>query len=249
LTVRGFITAIAGALTRDPRLVEESTLDLDEALELSRRTSLAQSAYTMTVRGQNAMSLGDVPAAAAALELAVEVSRDLRSRWNWPKWLLAVAVHVLGDRDRAAELIEHVIDDQGPDTIQPVGTPGTTAAVLAGRDPAAATRYLLESYAEVSASNMPGAVEEWVTGAAAVLAQSGDSERASRLLSWVRSVTLDRRVVTRSPASFTIYAHYVRRVREVLGPDASRRLRDTGTTMTLDDAASSALEGLRALRF
>jgi hypothetical protein len=93
---------------------------------------------------------------------------------------------------------------------------------------------------------MPGSLEELLVGFAAVAAIEGDHQRASRLLAWIRSRTMDRFRPLRSPVTYPIYIHYVRVVREALGPDAARQGRDEGRAMGEDEAVAYALAGISA---
>jgi hypothetical protein len=191
-----------------------------------------------------------VAAAADVLERSVRLLGDgpLTFAHVYATLNLASALHVLGDGERAAGMLEDLAALELADNaeLRSTGTYGTAAAVLYPGDPSAARDYLVKSFTEAERSPFPGVVEEWTTGAAAVAAQGGDFERASRLLSWVRSVTYDTgQIGIRTPAAHVIYAHYVGRVREALGQEAARRCRDEGRAMSKDEAVAHALEGLR----
>ena len=84
-----------------------------------------------------------------------------------------------------------------------------------------------------------------MTGAAAVIMQIGDVDTGARLLSWVRSVTLDRGLPNRSPASYVVYRRYVALARETLTPDAAHLARAAGGELDQAGAVALALEALR----
>ena len=72
------------------------------------------------------------------------------------------------------------------------------------------------------------------------------TDRRERLLGAARYLggAKDLPIPFRTPASWSMYRHYLPRVRAALGPDEGRRARDEGRAMTLDTAFAYALESL-----
>jgi hypothetical protein len=64
-----------------------------------------------------------------------------------------------------------------------------------------------------------------------------DAERAARLL----AAAMQPGVIVSAPG-YALYRHWVPRVRETLGPERARQLRDEGRAMSLDQALAYALE-------
>jgi predicted ATPase len=249
LAYRGWFGAVLAAWSRDPEQARAARRDFDEALARSSGLSPSLSGYILTRRGEIELTLNDIPAAVVALEAAVHKLDEggFSMSAGYAKMYLVAALHVLDDSTRAASILETVLAAR-PEFTELAGIggfDGTAACVVCGVDQEEAKSLLLGSLRDVSRSAMPGALEEWVLGVAAVLAQCGDNERASRLLAWVRSVTYDIGIGTRTPAAHTIYFHYVARVRDALDRETVHRCRDEGRAMSRDEAVAQALDGLR----
>jgi hypothetical protein len=152
---------------------------------------------------------------------------------------------VQGESDRANALLDYAL--AMPRQRDPVGglwLYRVSPAVRAALDVGEAANLLRESFDEMTRSGVLGAVYEWLGSAASVFAQSGDPERAARLLAFVRAETIGRGGAVRSPTMYLLYRHDVRRVRATLPPDVSERCRAEGAKMTDDEAVATAFEGL-----
>jgi len=74
----------------------------------------------------------------------------------------------------------------------------------------------------------------------------GRPDRAGRLLAASRTLggARGKEIPFRTPASVSLYRHYLPLVRAALGRDEARRARDGGQSMSLDEALSYAAAGL-----
>jgi len=118
---------------------------------------------------------------------------------------------------------------------------------LAIRHAQVACQVLRDAARDIRRLGFPLA-ENHLLGMIAVVEQlRGHPDRAGRLLAASRHLggAVDLPIPFRTPAHWALYRHYLPLVRAALGPaEESRRAREEGRAMTLDDALAYALEGL-----
>ena len=227
---------------------EPPTLTWTKHSERSPGVRWFRRAPALQVQGLNGIITGDLDGAAKALTKAIQsfgAGPPSRARAD-PRFFLAVVLHALGELERAGDVMAEfgsMLPLNSPDW----GRVGSIAAVLEGRNAFAGVDTLLDVLDDVTRSPLEGAIDEWLTGAAAVLIRRGHVEDGARLLSWVRSVTLDRGIPSRHPASFLLYRHYVSIARGVLPAADARRVRSEGSSLDQDRAIIEAEESLRAV--
>ena len=237
LITRSYLRTIGGSIASDRMLIEQAEHDIAQAIELVDGLSASHAAQALSVQGLNRMITGDLTGASASLSAAIERSathmarssvrrsRSISPSTSPPRSTCSASRGVprrsYGRRSgRCRQAPRHW------------GRVGTIAAIMGGVEPLAATERLLDSYDAVRQSPFDGSIEEWLTGAAAVIMQMGDVDTGARLLSWVRSVTLDRGLPTRSPASYLVYRRYVALAHDTLTPDAAHLAHAAGGELT-----------------
>lgn len=251
LMFRGWLQGGAATWLGEPErttCIEAGRRDFAEALELCGDRFPFLAAYTSGMAGQVETMLENLPAAVVRFEEALAPFGGGPGAAAEQSGIhLAACLHVLGDRDRAYELVERVVAAPDWDFVA-IAFGATAATVLAGREIARGADLLRTTYREVIRAPFPGCLEDWLIGAAGVLSADGQTEDAARILSCVRANTLDRgNGAGRSPAGYITYRHLIREVREALGADAAHRCREEGSGMSLDDAVALSLEGLDSL--
>jgi len=117
------------------------------------------------------------------------------------------------------------------------------AAIIALRErrPEAASEYLRAAVSTVREHAIPLAEAACLTGFAAVQAERGDYERASRLLACVRAVTSG---VSRTPADGLLYRQTVRSLKGQLDRDTAARCRAEGAATPISQALDTELTAL-----
>ncbi len=165
-------------------------------------------------------------------------------------YYLGAALYAAGEHERAGEMMQQAAEAAratGIDAATLTFFFGGGAPALAITDRAAAIALLTSNLREVRLAHLPRGLEDWVSGAAGVLALAGDHARAARLLSWVRSRTVDQGIPPTSPAQYVVNRYNVQLVREALGREEALRCREDGRALSEDEAVATALEGLEGI--
>jgi hypothetical protein len=255
LSSRGILDGIIGAFAGDAGRMEASRRAHEDALALAADLRPDFRLVIEVSDGMNEMDLSNLEAAVAALERASRTLATLPATGSDAARLgvfyyLAAALYATGEHERAGDLMVQAGEAAEATGIHVTDSTlflGGGVPAIAAADRTAAVDVLTSSLSEVRRAHLPRGVEDWVGGAAGVLAFAGDHSRAGRLLSWVRSRTIDRGVPPLSAASFVVNRYSVRLVREALGREESLRCREEGRALSEDDAVAMALEGLESL--
>ncbi len=210
--------------------------------------------------GWTELMLLDIPKACGLFRSAIEVAEPrfttihLHARTS-----LAVGLHLMGDDGGAHEaarsalgIARTLLPDDLP-LLDVLCMAEATPALAAGGDVAEARSFLNVQLREISRlAALPMLVNSILVCCAAVEAIDDRYDRASRLLSAALPAGMPGRQAQqaqerpRSPCTWALYTHYVPLVRQRIGPDEARRLRDEGRKMSLDEAVAYALEDLEA---
>jgi tetratricopeptide (TPR) repeat protein len=235
---RAINRAIRAVVSRDADLGESARSDGEEAVRIGRLSG-ARLSELYQYCGNVELILGDMKAAEDAFD---------RARLGEPKGsdigvYLAAPAHMLGHHELALEVVQPVLE-----RVERYARLSTwssyvmlTAVALAGAGQLERARDFL--LANIRGSSTTGSIEQVVLGFAVISNLSGDPERASKLLGWVGSRTLDVGRFMASGVGPPLYVHYVSLVREALGSVDARRCRTEGRNMSEDEAIALALEG------
>ncbi len=119
-------------------------------------------------------------------------------------------------------------------------------ALFAGGRPDIAGEVLRHGALAMRRNGVDLAPNQFLGVAGVVAYLRGEFQRSARLLGAARTVGgADREIMAfRTPASMALYRCYMPLVRGALQPAETRRLRDEGRAMTIDEAFGYALEGL-----
>ena len=165
-----------------------------------------------------------------------------------------VGLHLLGRDDAAlASALTGLAHFTSLDA-RPAMSDGWTVelapALYVGGQYESAERLLREGAIALRRSGVDGAPNQFLIVAAVMELLRGQPARAATLLGAARAAGgADKEVMAfRTPTSMQMYLHYLPQLREALGADAARRLRDEGRSMTLDEAFAYALDGIEAAR-
>jgi predicted ATPase/class 3 adenylate cyclase len=240
----------------DARLAADARREIGAAVAVARSgLPVEWLAFAENYAAMIETTLGDIPAAARMWTALVETCGFARDPgWLMPAALSGVAVsqHLLGETAaalRAAEGLRALPDprDSPLKWLQTIAIEAVPALVAGGRE-AIACAVLRDAARDVRRLGLgiPMAENHLLSIVAVVEHLRGRPERAGRLLAAARYLggAADLPIPFRSPASWALYRHYLPRVRAALGPDESRRARDEGRAMTLDEALAYAVEGL-----
>lgn len=256
-SIRAFGLSVSASMPgADPGLIASARRHAGQAVVLAQ-AGLAQEwqAHAALFHAYVEMHVGEFEAAArwqAASARSCEHSRH--AGWLLPCALagLAVSSHLLGRDPAALQAAQQFLalelwsDTRWPwlDTWRVEFAP----ALFAGGERALADGELRRGAARLRRNGVDLAPNQYLSIAAAVECLRGRPDRAGRLLGAARSVGgADLESITfRTPTSLALYRHYLPLVRDVLGAEESRRARDEGRAMTLDEAFEYALSGLDA---
>lgn len=184
--------------------------------------------------------------AAACLETGKTTDRTCWLR-RMPYSALAVSHHLLEEHDEAlrAALAFRALPEEAdmPAVVRSMSVEIAPALAAAGED-RIAIHTLADAVPVVRRAGTPLGENHLLSMFAYVEHLLGRSDRAGRLLGAVRYLggAADLPIPFRTPASWSMYRHYLPLVRAALGPHESRRARDEGRAMTLDTALAYALE-------
>ena len=164
-----------------------------------------------------------------------------------PFLALAVSHHLLQENDKAlrASLAFRALPEEAdmPAVVRSMSIEIAPALAAAGED-RIALQVLADAVPLVRRLGTPLGENHLLSMFAYVEHLLGRSDRAGRLLGAARYLggAVDLPIPFRTPASWSLYRHYLPLVRAALGPDEGRRARDEGRAMTLDTAFAYALE-------
>lgn len=259
LLVRAFGNAVLASIPgMAPMLSAQARSDAGQAVNAARSDlpkALEANAEFMSAVVE--MHLGGAEAAARWYSACVRTWEDakLDEGWVLPSALsgLAGSLHLMGRVDEALEaaqrfltLLEHA-STRWPwfDGVEIEVLP----ALFAGGAHARADCALHKAALTMRRNGVDLAPNHFLSVAAVVEFLRGRPERAGRLLGAARCVGgADKEIMAfRTPISLAFYTHYMSLVRAALGAEEARRARDEGRAMTIDEAFSYALQGLRPL--
>jgi len=236
---RGISRAVRAALERDADLGTAARRDIEQALEMAHALGIRPTEL-LHYKGNIELILGDMQAAEDAFTLAADGAVD-------PEFMVyrAAPAHILGHDDLALESAQHIIGnfEHFRRLATWFGYLLLAAVSLAGVGRFDEARERLRSHIEdVRRSAMLGSIEELVLGFAIIAHLQGDHERASRLLGWIGSRTLEIGRFMPSGTGPPLYVHYVHLVRRALDPETAHRCRAEGRALSEDEAITLALE-------
>lgn len=186
---------------------------------------------------------------AAACRETVKTTEPTSWLRRMPFLLLAISHHLLGQNDEGlrASLAFRALPEEGdmPAVVRSMSIE-IAPALAAGGEDRIGLEVLAGAVPLALRVGTPLAENHLLSMFAYVEYLLGRPERAGRLLGAARYLggAADLPIPFRTPASWSLYRHYLPRVRAALGPHESRRARDEGRAMTLDTAFAYALESL-----
>jgi predicted ATPase/class 3 adenylate cyclase len=256
LANRGFLTSILASAPGMPEsLAAESRRDCRAAIEMARRGPHEEWIVQATSWCAMAeLTFGDAEAAAARFGevLAIIANYDEPHAFlDQALAGLAVSHHLLGHDDAALSAAIDALAllnlrPRGVSTFMVLYSAEVVPALVVGGQHQVASDVLREQIGRVRRAGIPLA-ENHVLGIAAVREHLlGRPDRAGRLLSASRTIggAKATEIPFRTPASVSLYRHYLPAIRAALGKEQARRARDEGASMSLDTALAYALEGL-----
>jgi predicted ATPase len=239
LAWRAITRSIRAAISRDPDLARAAREDMSSSIAMTRTVDPGGVGEILSNQGNVEMILGDMQAAEDAYGEAVAAGAPLELGVY-----RAAAAHILGHNDIALEAVRPALQDE--DSFLRLGTWASyfvvTAVALAGAGEFSEARRLLVRHVEtVRRSASLGSLEEMILGFAVIAHLSGDPERASILLGWIGSRTLEIGRYMPSGTGPPLYVHYIKVVREALDGGRARECRSFGRALSEDEAISMAL--------
>jgi predicted ATPase/class 3 adenylate cyclase len=253
LSLRGFSSSVSAAFPgADPRHAEDSRRDAEQAITVAEQgLAIEWRGWAEYWRAMSEMNIGDFEQAAhwyAALDETVNAAR-------YRQWLrtgapagLAVAHHLLGQADAALQAATHLcaMEDSMLEALrwQSVSLLDATPALVAAGEVAEAHRILRQDAELQRRSGVPLSANHVFCMSAVLAYLEGHLERAGRLMAATRYLggAAEKSIPFRTPASMSLYRHYLPRVREALGPERAHRVREAGRAMSLDEAWREALD-------
>ena len=248
LNSRAVFNAVLSEFARDHNLAARARRDLDEAEAIAAGLVGPDTVVGMRVTVE--LILGDIAAASAATDALIASDRnDMGAHMS-----RAATLHILGDHEGAAaaamawlryarRVQESVIRGSTSDYFSDVSAASAIALAGAGQFDEARTLFIT-MLERARRGGRPGAIEVVVAACGGFAVLRGDASKGARLLSWVRSRTIDKGQVIGGPAPYALYRHHVRLARAALDPDDARRLREEGAALSEDEACELALEVL-----
>jgi predicted ATPase/class 3 adenylate cyclase len=254
MNMRAFADSVRGAFPgADPHYADGARRTTQAAIATTRSgMPLEWRAYAELFGWMTETNLGDARAAANWARACTETC-DVAAE---PGYLrpaaiagLAVSHHLLGETDaalRAAREFLALPDLRDTPLLWGTDVFELTPALIAGGEVDLALEMLRDAVREVRRTDTPMAENHLLSIVGVVEQLRGHPERAGRLLAAARYLggAADLPIPFRTPASTAFYSHYLPIVRAALGPLESRRARDEGRALTLDDALAYALESL-----
>jgi predicted ATPase len=253
---RGFLTSILASAPGAPEsLTVGARRDCHAAIEMAREGLHEEwIAQTTTFCAMAELTLGDAQAAATRYGEVLAIISGYDERHTLLDLTLAglaVAHHLLGHTEAAlAAAIEGLALANlrtSSNRFMDLYRAELVPALVVGGQHEVACDVLREGIDRARRRAGIPLAENHVLGIAAVMEHlRGRPERAGRLLSASRTIggAKGTEIPFRTPASASLYRHYRPAIRGALGPEAARRARDDGRSMSLDDAFAYALEGL-----
>ena len=252
---RSILAAVPGA---DTTLVELARRDASQAVSQAAALTPGWRGFCEIWAADVELIVGKLDAGTRLAQAAEQSCQASGLARSWPHGSAitkaTVGLHLLGRDDAAlASAITGLAHFTSLDA-RPAMSDGWTVelapALYVGGEFDAAERLLREGAKALSRSGVDGAPNQFLIVAAVMEVLRGQPARGAKLLGAARSAGgADQEVMAfRTPTSMQMYLHYLPQVREALGADAARRLRDEGRSMTLDEAFAYALEGIEAAR-
>jgi predicted ATPase/DNA-binding winged helix-turn-helix (wHTH) protein len=258
LAYKGFARSMAASMP-DAELdgLAASRRDILRAVERLAGLDPAWSAYVFNIAADLEINLGDHEQAGRWAEAAVESCRLADGRlWVLGSVLtkLTVARHLLGRTEAAlAAGLRGYAELRIPAFAAQAMADGWTVelapALFVGGRRALAAEILTAAAVAMRRNGVDLAPNQFLGVAAIVEHLRGEPRRAARLMAAARSAGgADRDIMGfRTPASMSLYRHYMPRVRAALDPQLARALREEGRAMSLDDAFADAQAGIAAI--
>jgi predicted ATPase/DNA-binding SARP family transcriptional activator len=240
---------------RDDNLLRRAIEWADAGVAMSEQFSAPWRMYCLLIAGmahavgQIATSLGMAPVASTRADslfaAGTEISPPVHPYRNLHSALagyLAITQLISGNTSRALGLARQAYDNsQGPHPGAPLPywhhSRGMALVATLGEvgDHAAARHALRESHELIRRTDWVHGPQSTLLLGGVLAAQRGDWANASRLLA------AGAPAFRRTPADALLYVTYRDRVRDALGAERARQLKDEGRAMTLDDAMKLAL--------
>jgi hypothetical protein len=241
---RGITRAIRAAVERDVDLGAAARRDIEDAIDIAHTVG-ADAIELLHNKGNIDLILGDMQAAEDAFGVVADETEE-------PEYVVyrAAPAHMLGHHDLAIDAVRPILNNDSyyrqlatwPSYIV------LGAVALAGAGKIEDARALLVGHIdEIRRSAVLGSLEEVVLAFAVIAYLTGDHERASRLLGWIGSRTLEIGRFMPSGTEPPLYVHYVGLVRRSLDADTARRCRSEGRALSEDEAVALALAEPSAL--
>ena len=257
LALRGFARSIqAHAPQEKARLRDDARADARLAVERAATLAPGWAAFCQAWAADVELILGDYEAGAGHAEAAERSCREAVRRSPAARlWILgsvltklAVALHLRGETEPALRAAERALAEFVSHSAHPVMADGwkveLAVVFLAGGRRALALELLREGALHMRRNGVDQAPNQFLIVAAVVAHLCGEVARSARLFGAARSAGGADRIVMsfRTPTSMGLYQHYMPLVREAVGAQDGRRLRDEGRAMAIDEAFAYALQ-------
>ena len=256
LVYRGFARSMRASLPgADAAQIDAARLDARRAVERAAPLSANWRALFESVAADLEINLGNHDSGAHWAQAAEQTCGEAAGRpfvLGAARTRLAVSLHVLGRSEPALAAAQRALQLFSGRDSRPAMVDGWTVelapVLFVGGEPALAYQVLRQGALAMRRNGVDLAPNQFLCVAAAIEHLRGRHERAARLLGAARSADgADCEVMAfRTPTSMALYRHYLPRVRDALGADEARRLRDEGRAMSVDAAFAQALEGIGA---
>ncbi len=247
LGLGAIFSAVVAEMGRDQELAAETRDWTGRAIEIGAAAGPAWKAFALVLAGQCELVLRDVEAADRYLQESLET-------WTVPSIAvvgctsaLAVTRHILGDPEGALAAARTGAEVEKESWHPGLGANSLGLALAGVQDDEGANAQLAASIRNAMNWGVSLWLNEALVFCASVAAMRGDHERASRLFAAGRYLGGAPEMPTpfRTGASYALYLHYSPQVRRALEPGVARTARREGKAMSIDEATTYALEGLK----
>lgn len=239
------------AATGDPDVARAARAIADEAVRVGEQRGDEWLTQALVFHGQTLVVLGDLDGADASLTAAAARRRPTFHYRDGLGAELATCCALRGEPGRGLDAVR---DELAADLPGIRRRPWVHAAAALVQTQLGAWAEAAEDLAEAlrlaeTAPVFLEANECWLY-AGAIAHELGDPFACARLLSAAVSTgdAADAPFGFRSPASYALWRHHLRRLRGELSPDDGGRGRDEGAAMRPTDAAAAALDVVQELR-